>query len=266
MELGLTGKTVIVTGGSSNIGRGIVLAFAAEGCNVVVADWDEVGGQETLKLARAGGGKVIFVQTDVTDAAQCQAMAAATRREFGPPLVLVNNAGGNGGAKMFFADRPREFDHKEMDICYWGTSNCTAAVLEDMIAQGAGRIVNMSSVLALIGAAKSVNYSAAKAAIMGFTKGLAHEIGSHGITINAVCPGAIFPASLADAGEKSAFRDPNFIPWQSDAVQNAAIQRCALGRIGRAEDVAHAVVFLASDAASYITGHTITVDGGWTMI
>jgi len=266
MDLGLAEKTVIVTGGSSNIGRGITLAFAREGSNVVVADWDEEGGRQTVKLAREYGGKVLLIQTDVSDFEQCRAMAEQTLDEFGRLDVLVNNAGGNGGAKMLFEDRPKEFDRKEMDVCYWGVSNCTGAVIHQMIAQRSGRIVNMSSVLALIGGVKSVNYGAVKAAIIGFTKGLAHEVGGYGITVNAVCPGAIFPTSLKDTGEKSAFRDPGFIPWQTSEVQEAAIKRCALGRIGRAEDVANAVLFLASDAASYITGHALTVDGGWTML
>jgi NAD(P)-dependent dehydrogenase (short-subunit alcohol dehydrogenase family) len=134
-----------------------------------------------------------------------------------------------------------------------------------MIAQKSGKIVNISSVSALVGIVKGVNYSAAKAAIIGFTKGLAREVGGYGINVNVVCPGTVFPARMEDTGEKSAFRDPNFLPWQTPEFVEAAIKRCPMARLGTPEDVADAVVFLASEAANYITGHVLTVDGGWTM-
>ncbi|MCK4368067.1 MAG: SDR family oxidoreductase, partial [Dehalococcoidales bacterium] len=154
MELGLAGKTVIVTGGASNVGRGIVLAFAREGSNVVIADIDEAQGEKTAKLARKQGGKVLMVKTDVTSPEQCQAMVKRTLDEFGRLDILVNCVGWI--YDRLFVDKPREEWVKEVDTNYWSVINCTRAVIDHMIAQKRGKIISLASDAGKIGEYREV--------------------------------------------------------------------------------------------------------------
>lgn len=266
MELGLAGKTVVVTGGASWIGRGIVLSFAKEGSSIVIADIDEVQAEKTADLARKQGGRVLVIRTDVTKPEQCEAMIKKTLDELGRLDVLVNNAGGS--AKFcLFVQKSKETSVKEMDVNYWGTFNCTRAVIEYMIAQKRGRIVNLGSDAGRVGVVAQVNYAAAKGAVISFTKALALEVGRYGINVNAVCPGAVFPESITEEmGESSAWREAGAIDEFTPEMRAKWIKAYPLRRLGKPENIANMVVFLASDAADWITGQAISVDGGIVMI
>jgi len=264
MELGLSGKTVVVTGGSSNIGRGIVLAFAKEGSDVVIVDIDEVNGQKTAELAREQGVRAMVVKTDITKPEQCQAMVRKTLDEFGRLDVLVNCAG--WVYDRLFIDKPREEWVREVDINYWGVVNCIRAVIDHMIAQQSGRIVSIASDAGKVGEYREAVYAGAKAAVIAFSKSLAKEVGRYRININVVCPATIVPASVDEMGEGSMWRSEGLFDKMTPEVKEKMAKAYPLRRLGKVEDIANAVVFLASDAASWITGQALSVDGGYTMV
>jgi NAD(P)-dependent dehydrogenase (short-subunit alcohol dehydrogenase family) len=282
VETGLRGKTVIVTGGNANIGRGISLAFAEEGSRVVVAARDEeAGGRVVARAREAGAEDAVFVQTDVTDAAQVQRLVAETLERFGAIDVLVNNVGGNRGVNPFW-ETTRDVWRYELDVNVWSMLECTHAVLPHMVERRYGRIVNIGSTAGLVGDLWMAVYSAAKGAVHSFTRELAKEVGPHGITVNAVVPRGTFPEPenlaeetstgsrshptlgtipeirrrLAEA-ERSLGRDPD----RDKTVVGPAYGRQVL----RPREVAGAVVFLASDDARFVTGHLLVADGGLTL-
>jgi 2-hydroxycyclohexanecarboxyl-CoA dehydrogenase len=262
IDLGLTGKTVIVTGGGSNIGRGIVLTFAREGSNIVNAEIDEKQGQKTVDDANALGGQAIWVKTDVTDWDSVQAMVKKTVERFGKIDVLVNNVG--MARQGPFVEKSREECEKEISLNYWSVINCTRAVVDYMIERRYGKIINISSGAGRVGVANTAIYSGTKGAVISFSKALARELGRYGININAVCPGWVVPESPQDVGEGSFWRQglDSYTPEMLRRIAKAS----PLGRLGSAQDIANTVVFLASEYASYITGQTISVDGGVTMV
>jgi len=257
-----------VTGGGSNIGRGIVLGFAGEGSNVVVAEIDRKQGQKTVDdashSATSLGGKVMLVQTDVTDWDSVRAMVEATVGAFGRVDVLVNNVGG-GGRPSKFVDKPREEWTREIELSLWSVMNCTRAVVEQMIGQRYGKIVNIGSPSAqsgLAGRSASV-YGAAKGGVISLSKALAWELGPHGINVNVVVPGWTLPGSSDDVGEASFWKTGMDI--YSPEMMQGAMKHQPIQRLCMPEDVARAVIFLASDCASYLTGQTLSVTGGATM-
>ncbi|MFQ5826000.1 MAG: SDR family NAD(P)-dependent oxidoreductase [Dehalococcoidia bacterium] len=264
MELGLKGKTVIVTGGGSNIGRSIVLAFTKEGSNVVSAELDAKQGQKVVDQANAlgGGGKTILVQTDVTKLESVQAMVKKTLDEFGTIDVLVNNVGWT--FDRLFIEKPREEWQKEIDVNYWSFINCTRTVLDHFIEKKAGAIVSLGSDAGRMGEFREAVYGGMKGAIIATTKAVAREVGRYGIRLNVVCPGVTVPAKTDDYGEHSlwVWGSQQFTP----EIQQKASHAYALRRLGTPEEVANVVVFLASDAASFITGQTLSVSGGYTMM
>ena len=263
MELGLAGKTVIVTGGASNVGRGIVLAFAREGSNIVIADIDEVQGQKTAELTRKQGGKVLVLKTDVTNPEQCQAMVKRTRDEFGRLDILVNCVGWI--YDRLFIDKSREEWEKEVDTNYWSVINCVRAVIDHMIAQRSGKIISIASDAGKIGEYREAVYAGAKAAVIAFSKSLAREVGRYGVNINVLCLGTVPPASEEEIGSESMWRSGGLFYKMTPEVKEKMAKAYPLRRLGKAEDVANAVVFLASDAAGWITGQAISVDGGYAM-
>ncbi len=263
MELGLAGKTVIVTGGGSNIGRAITFAFAKEKCNVVIADIDEEQGKKVAKEASALGGKAIAIKTDVTSWESVQAMVKQTIKEFGGVDVLVNNAGFVSN-KLFLKKPIEEYD-KEIKINYLGVIYCTRAVLDHFVEKKAGKIVNIASDSGRVGEPREAVYSGTKGAVIAFGKAIAKEMGRYGINVNAICPGATIPEQPGTAGKESMWAGDITTAMIPPETKEKIISQYPLGRMGKPEDTANAAVFLASDAAAFITGQTLSVSGGFSM-
>lgn len=261
MDLGLAGKTVIVTGGGSNIGRGIALAFAREHSRVVIADWDKPQGEKVAAECRALGAEALAVPTDVGNWDQVQAMVKRTLTEFKKIDILVNNAGWTHD--RLFVEKTRAEWEREIAVNFWGPINCIRAVLDSMIEHQAGRIISVSSDAGRMGEFREAVYSGCKAGIIGLSKAIAREVGRYHITLNVVCPG-LTPAKPTEMGEKSMWEDLAQV-FTPEAREKAA-RLYPLRRLGTPQDTASAVLFLASDAASFITGQTLSVSGGYTMI
>ena len=264
MDLELAGKTVIVTGGASHIGRAIALGFAREGSNVVIADIDEGHAHKVASQANTlgGGGRTIVVRTDVTDYQEVEAMVGRASDEFGRIHVLVNNVG--WVLDRLFLDEPREDWEKVVNLNLWSVIYCMRAVLPQMVENGYGRVVSISSEAGRVGEYREAVYAACKAGIIGLTKSLAREVGRFGITLNAVCPAVTVPRSEEEIGEHSLWHLG--LQLFTPEAQEKAKRLYPLRRLGTAEDTANAVVFLASDVASFITGQSLSVGGGFTMI
>jgi 2-hydroxycyclohexanecarboxyl-CoA dehydrogenase len=263
VNLNLGDKTVIVTGGGSNIGRAIVLAFSREKANVVIADIDETQGQKVAKEAVALGGKVLAIKTDITSYDSVAAMVKKTLEEFEKIDILVNNAGWT--LDRLFIEKPRSELEKEVSINFWGVINCIRAVLDGMIERKYGKIISIGSDAGRMGEYREAIYGACKGGVMAMSKSLARELGRYSINVNVVCPGVTVPESPEYAGELSMWRGPMAEVFTPEAQEKAA-KAYPLRRLGKPEDIANAVVFLASDAASFITGQTISVSGGYTMM
>lgn len=264
MELGLEGKTVIVTGGGANIGRGITFAFAKEKSNVVIADIDEEQGQKVVEEAQGLGGKLIAIKTDVTDYDSVEEMVNKTLATFGNIDVLVNNVG--FVSSNLFIKKPREDWDKEIKINFVGVLNCTRAVLDHMTERKTGKIVNIASDGARMGEPREPIYQGAKGAVISFGKTIAKELGRYGITVNAICPGANIPDKPGTAGKGSMWAGDITVEMIPPDKMEKMLSKYPLGRLGKPEDVANAAVFLASDAASYITGQTLSISGGYSMV
>ncbi|OGO03034.1 MAG: hypothetical protein A2Y91_02980 [Chloroflexi bacterium RBG_13_54_8] len=264
MDLGLAGKTAIVTGGASNIGRSIVLAFAVERANIAIADLDEKQAHRTAGDANDLGGHALVIKADVGSRDSVEIMVERTLDTFGRIDVLVNNvAWANHGP--FLVDKPDTEIEKEIRLDYWSAIYCCRAVSRRMIAQQYGKIVNIGSDAGRSGVPGGAVFSGTKAALVGLTKALAKEMGRHGINVNCVCPGWVVPEKPGDTGEGSfwygRFRDVFTAEYLEKQTRGNAIRRP-----GNARDIANMVVFLASDCASYVTGQTISVDGGAVMV
>ncbi|HEX75557.1 MAG TPA: 3-oxoacyl-ACP reductase FabG [Dehalococcoidia bacterium] len=264
MDLNLAEKVVIVTGGGSNIGRGIVLAFVKEGANVVIAEIDEAQGGKTAKDANAlSGGKAIAIKTDITNVDSVTAMVKKTLEEFGKVDVLVNNAA--WVMDRLFVEKPRAEWEREINIILWGNINCTRAVLDHMIERKYGKIVNIGSDAGRMGEFREAVYSGAKGGVIALSKSLARELGRHGINVNVVCPSLIVPESKEYVSKESMWGEELMAVFTPEAQEKAA-KAYPLRRLGKPEDIANATLFLASDAASWITGQTLSVDGGYVMM
>ena len=260
MDLGLDGKCVIVTGGASNIGRALALGFAAEGAHVWIADVDEAQAQAVI--AAGPPGAIEQRVTDVTDPASVEATVAHVIERSGAIDVLVNCAGWT--VDRLFLEKPRDEWEREVAIDFWGFVNCTRAVLEHMIERGAGRIVSIGSDAGRIGEWREAVYSGAKAGVIATSKAIAKEVGRHGITLNVVCPG-FTPGQRETSGEGSIWRAEQGAQFSEETLAKAA-RSYPLRRLGTPEDVVGPVLLLASDRGGYITGQTLSVSGGYTMI
>jgi 3-oxoacyl-[acyl-carrier protein] reductase len=249
VSLSLAGQVAVVTGSSRGIGRAIALKLARRGAKVVVNYRTSVKAAEELVVKiESGGGEAIALQSDVGDYDQAQALIKSGSEAYGRLDILINNAGIT--RDMLLARMSEQDWDAVLTINLKSVFNCSKAALRPMMRQRYGRIINITSVSGLAGQAGQTNYSSSKAGIIGFTKALAREVGSRSITVNAVAPGFVLTELTADL---------------SDDLLTEVVSRTPLGRAGTAEEIANAVAFLASDEASYITGHVLSVDGGLVM-
>ena len=276
MDLGLQDKTVIITGGSGGIGRGLVLEFAREGCNVISASRDTKQGGLLIAeaLAQKLPGKVLAVGTDVTDRASVDAMIERCHSEFGSVDVLVNNAGGVAQASPIDS-LSEENRNWEIKLNIDGVVNCCQAVSKDMLGSQSGSIINISSNSSLLGeaAANVAHYGGVKGFVNSFSKSLAWEWAKSGVRVNNICPGWIVPYKEEEVGEGSFWKRFGFEQiGRPDDMQKALeegtlynMSGLPIPRLGRPEDIAYLTMFLASDVSSYITGQLISVSGGAYM-
>lgn len=254
IETGLEGRVVAVTGGATGIGRATALRFAAEGARIAVWDVDQVGAEATAAAIEAGGGEAIAARVDVTDAAAVEAETAAVFSRWGRYDVLVNNAGivrdaqlvkwKDGAVAGLMSD---EVFDSVIGVNLRGVFLCARAAVPHMITAGSGVILNASSVVGLYGNFGQTNYAATKAGVISFTKTWSRELGRYGIRVNAVAPGFIATEILVAMPPK---------------VIEAMTSRTPIPRLGTAEEIAEAYLWLASDAASFVNGAVLSVDGG----
>ncbi len=245
----LKDKVAVVTGASRGIGRAIALEFAKEGATVVINyNGSEAGAREVLEEIEKNGGKAAIMQCNVADFDQCEAFIKKITEDYGRIDILVNNAGiTKDGLLMRMSEEDFE---SVLDVNLKGAFHCMRFVSRQMMKQRSGRIINMASVVGVAGNAGQANYAASKAGIIGMTKSVAKELASRNITVNAIAPG---------------FIETEMTDVLSDEVKKAAAAQIPLGTFGKAEDVAKAASFLASDNAKYITGQVLHVDGGMVM-
>lgn len=245
----LKDKVAIVTGGTRGIGRAIALKLADHGANIVINYRNSDKEAEELKgILEEKGVKVIAVKCDISNFEDSKNLMDKCKEVFGKIDILVNNAGITKDT-LIMRMKEEDFDNV-IDVNLKGTFNCAKHASAIMLKQRFGKIINMTSVVGIAGNAGQVNYAASKAGVIGLTKSLAKELGSRGITVNAVAPGFINTDMTASLSEK---------------VKEEASKNIPLKRLGDPEDVANLVRFLASDAANYITGQVINVDGGMVM-
>ncbi|MGB8782020.1 MAG: SDR family oxidoreductase [Terriglobales bacterium] len=246
----LQGKVGLVTGGTSGIGRETAVLFAKAGASVVVAGRRELEGEETIELVRAAGADGLFVKTDVSKASEVDTLIQKAVERFGRLDVAFNNAGVEGVLAPIVGQSEEDFD-RTIDINLKGVWLCLKYEIRQMLRQGgSGAIVNMSSILGLVGALGAAAYSASKHGVIGLTKTAALENAKSGIRINAVCPG-FTETPMADR----IFRVP--------AVHKYVLSLHPIGRLGRPTEIAETVVWMCSDRASFMTGQSLVLDGGF---
>ena len=245
----LDGKIALVTGGSRGIGRAIALRLAEEGAKVAINyAGNQTAAEEVKAIIEQHGGTAMIVQTDVSDSTAAAEMVARVHEELGGLDILVNNAGITRDT-LLVRMKDEDFD-AVINTNLKGIYACTKAAAKFMTKQRSGRIVNLSSVVGEIGNIGQTNYAAAKAGVIGFSKAAAKEFAARHVTVNVVAPG---------------FIDTDMTAVLKDSIREKLIEGIPLGALGKPEHVADAVLFLVSDAASYITGQTLNVDGGMVM-
>lgn len=244
--MSLEGKVALVTGGGRGIGRAIALALADAGADVaVVVSRDVTAAESVAEEIRAKGRRALALQTDVSSATATEELVSTVVSELGRVDILVNNAGiTRDGLIMRMSEE--DWD-AVLDVNLKGTFNCTKAAIKRMIRQRSGRIVNVTSIMGITGNGGQANYAASKAGIIGLTKSTAKEVGSRGITCNAIAPGWI---------------QTQMTEHLPAAVSEQVLKQVSLGRLGQPEDIAGVVLFLCSEASSYMTGQVLVVDGG----
>ncbi|HTO47129.1 MAG TPA: SDR family NAD(P)-dependent oxidoreductase [Burkholderiales bacterium] len=260
--MNLADRTAVVTGAGSGLGRAIAIALAARGARVATVDLDAASAQETAKMIGAAGGGAAAFRADTSVAADIDRAVAGAVSEFGPLEIMVNNAGILDG--YFSVDEMSETVWRRViDIDLTGVFLGCKRALQEMLPRGRGRIVNMASVAGLNGTGGGAAYIAAKHGVVGLTRQMAVAYSARGITVNAVCPGAI-PTGLRRNSQGILGPGVPDMSGRGIAVSDEQVRALVpAGRRGTAEDVASAVCYLASDEAGYVTGHTMVVDGGW---
>lgn len=243
-------QTVLITGGCSGIGRAAALKFAQEGATIFLADLSEKAGDDLVEELEKTGAKAAFARIDVTDAEDVERMISECIQRFGGVHVLVNSAG-ILGPRARTERYPAEEFKKVLEVNVMGLFNCMQAVLPHFLSKKSGNIVNLASVAGLNGFSGHIGYSASKHAVVGMTRSAAVEYAKHGIRINAVCPSFTLTPMLESAMVND---DTNYL----DALQNAIPMK----RFGKPEEIADAIVYAASSASSFMTGHTLVLDGG----
>jgi NAD(P)-dependent dehydrogenase (short-subunit alcohol dehydrogenase family) len=244
-----SGKAALVTGGAAGIGRVIALAFARQGASVIVADINLPGAEETIRRIEAFGGTGASRRADVTSEEDVRNLVAFAAERYGTLDFACNNAG-IGSGQVPIVDFPRERWDQIVAVNLTGVFQCLKYELQQMLKQGSGSIVNIASVAAFIGSPGMAGYVATKHGIMGLTKTAALEVATKGIRVNAVAPG-IVNAGLTDSS--------------SDEFIKGALAAHPIGRMAEAEEIAAAVLWLCSDEASFVLGHTLPVEGGMTI-
>ncbi len=246
------GQVALVTGGGSGIGRATALAFAQQGARVVVADVAVPEAEKTVKLIKDSGGEAMFVRANVAVAAEVQAMVAKTLEAYGRLDAACNNAGIEGTTAPT-ADYPEETWRRVLDVNLTGIWLCMKSEIPVMLKQRLGAIVNMSSILGTVGFANASAYVASKHGIIGLTQTAALEYAAQGIRVNAICP-AFIQTPLIERGGV----------YPGSEMHQFLVRAHPIGRLGTPEEVAHAVIWLCSGAASFVTGQAMLVDGGYT--
>jgi NAD(P)-dependent dehydrogenase (short-subunit alcohol dehydrogenase family) len=243
------GMVALVTGGASGLGRVSAIALAREGAKVVVSDVMVSEGEATVQIINQAGGQAIFVKADVTNSAEVEAMVEKTVKAFGRLDFALNNAGIDG-VRARTADYPEDVWQQVINLNLTGVFLCLKFELPFMVRQGSGVIVNMSSVAGVTGFPGHAAYTASKHGVIGLTKTAAIDYAKAGIRVNAVCPAYTRTPMLTRMLE------------QSPDLEARLISRVPLRRLGTAEEIAQAVIYLFSDAAAFITGHSLVMDGG----
>lgn len=242
----LKDKVALVTGAGSGIGRSCALWLAEEGADVVITDLNLPAAERVAQEVRGKGRRALVVRADVADSDQVADLVQQATKEFGRVEILINNAG-HAQPKPFTELTEADWD-RMIAVHLKGTFNCTQAVIKGMISRRWGRIISIASTAGLTGTPNHIHYSAAKAGIIGFTKALAKDMAPLGITLNAVAPGIIETPILSGVPEE---------------LKQLYISRTPVGRMGRPEDIAAVVAFLATEDASFITGQVISPNGGY---
>ncbi len=262
MEFELKDKVAIVTGASQGIGRAIVRTFAAEGASVVIVDLNEEKGGKLASEINESGGKALFVRANVMSYDDTQRLFEQTVDAFKGVDILVNNA---AAARVFgeLWEVDRDVWLDTINVNLLGTMNCTRSVIEHMVGKQYGRIVNVTSDAARVGEPRCAWYSASKAGVMGFTKGLARDVGKYGITANIVSPGFTMHERYEEINQRIiSERGQEGLREREEKI----LRQYPLRKFGRPEDIADTVVFLSSSRAGHLTGQTVSVSGGYTMI
>ena len=261
MDLALKGKVGIVTGSGWGIGKAVAVGLAEEGAKVVIADLDETRGAAAAAEIKSKGGQAIFVKTDVTNWENVENLVAATLKEFGQIDILVNNAG--AWTIDYFARIPREKWAIDINVNYVGTLNTCKAVIDHMVSRKSGCIINVGSDAGRAGEPNQPVYSGAKAAVIGFGRALAKDVGRNNIRVNTVCPSMTVGERRVEMEAKMKQDDPaGFAKYEEQ--QAKVLKLYPLRKVGKPEDVANMIIFVSSELrAGHLTGQTISVNGGY---
>ena len=249
---GLTNRVAVVTGGAAGIGAAICRFLARDGANIAIWDWNIDAAQALVDEITAMGRKVVVCKVDVSNRNDIDAAVKTVHEKLGPVSILVNNAGVS--PEKDFVDITMDDWNKVFDINLKGMFMCTQSVIHDMINAKWGRVINISSSSAQSGAKRMVHYAATKGGVIAFTKSLAQEMGAFGITVNNIPPSTVYTAGLQSVEDRL-----------EGGIQAYVNRTIPVKRVGQPEDIANAVAFLASEASGYITGLTLSVNGGRYM-